>query len=198
MRCGANTLSGRQCLDDARGGAEFCAVHKGNLSAAGTIAVAAGAVVGNVLAPGIGGALLGGIAGHVVLQVARASSPRRKRLFVSFDFHNDRALKDFILGQARHPDAGFQVVNHSLNEAAPEREWTRKARAAIARSDLVLVLVGRNTFRAAGVLKEVKLARAAGVPVAQIIGYRRGDYRPVAGAGRLYSWSRANLLKLLG
>ncbi len=31
----------------------------------------------------------------------------KKRVFVSFDFDNDRTLKDFIIGQARLPDSPF-------------------------------------------------------------------------------------------
>ena len=46
-------------------------------------------------------------------------------------------------------------------------------------------------------LKEVKMARDAGIPIFQIIGYKDGDYTPVPNAGRLYSWSWPNLKKLL-
>ena len=58
------------------------------------------------------------------------------RVFVSFDFDNDRVLKDFILGQAKKEDSPFEVIDHSLKEAAPERDWEKKARAAIARSGI--------------------------------------------------------------
>ena len=33
----------------------------------------------------------------------------KKRAFVSFDFDNDPALKDFVIGQARLPDSPFEV-----------------------------------------------------------------------------------------
>jgi hypothetical protein len=121
----------------------------------------------------------------------------KKRVFVSFDFDNDRVLKDFILGQAKKEDSPFDVIDHSLKEAAPERDWENKAMEAIVRSDLVLVMVGAKTYRAQGVLKEVAMAREAGVTVVQIIGYRDGDYTPVSDAGRLYSWNWPNLKNLL-
>lgn len=57
----------------------------------------------------------------------------KKRVFISFDFDNDRVLRDFMLGQARLPDSPFEVIDHSLKEAAPERNWEVKARAAIGR-----------------------------------------------------------------
>ncbi|MBX3717778.1 MAG: hypothetical protein KF738_17400 [Burkholderiales bacterium] len=122
----------------------------------------------------------------------------KKRVFVSFDFDNDKALKDFIIGQARLPDSPFEVVDTSLKEAAPMKTWEDKARLAIKRSDLVLVMVGPNTYRAPGVLKEVTMAREEGVPIAQVIGYRDGDYTAVPNAGRLYAWNWENLKKLFG
>ena len=42
-------------------------------------------------------------------------------IFVSFDFDNDRKLKDFIIQQARRADSPFEVIDHSLKETAPER-----------------------------------------------------------------------------
>ena len=32
-----------------------------------------------------------------------------KRVFVSFDFDNDKSLKDLIIGQAKNPDSPFEV-----------------------------------------------------------------------------------------
>jgi len=122
----------------------------------------------------------------------------KKRVFVSFDFDNDKVLKDFIIGQARLPDSPFEVVDTSLKEAAPMKTWEEKARAAIRRSNIVLVMVGSDTHKAPGVLKEVAMARDEDIPVVQFIGYRDGDYTPVPDAGRLYAWNWENLKKLLG
>lgn len=122
----------------------------------------------------------------------------KKRVFVSFDFDNDKRLKDFIIGQARLPDSPFEVIDTSLKEAAPIKTWEDKARLAIKRSDLVLVMVGPNTHNAPGVLKEVKMAREAKIPIVQVIGYKDGNYTAVPDAGRLYLWNWENLKKLLG
>jgi antiphage defense system Thoeris ThsB-like protein len=144
--------------------------------------------------------------GSIVTETRRGSdfssrperSTGKKRVFVSFDFDNDKVLKDFMIGQARNPDSPFEVVDTSLKEAAPLKTWEDKARVAIRRSDLVLVMVGRYTYRAPGVLKEVRMAREEGIPIAQMIGYRDGTYTPVPNAGRLYQWDWENLKKLLG
>ncbi len=122
----------------------------------------------------------------------------KKRVFVSFDFDNDKALKDLIIGQARLPDSPFEVIDTSLKEAAPMKTWEDKAWAAIRRSDIVLVMVGPNTHRAPGVLKEVQMAREERVPIVQVISYRDKNYTPVPNAGQLYAWNWDNLKNLLG
>jgi predicted GTPase len=122
----------------------------------------------------------------------------KKKVFVSFDFDNDKVLKDFIIGQSRLEDSPFEVIDTSLKEAAPIKTWEDKARTAIKRSDIMIVMVGPNTHKAPGVLKEVSMAREEQIPVIQVIGYRDGDYTAVTNAGRLYSWNWENLKKLLG
>lgn len=122
----------------------------------------------------------------------------KKRVFVSFDFDNDKILKEFIVGQARNPDSPFEIVDTSLKEAAPQRDWEAKADAAIRRSDIVLIMVGQHTHRAPGVLKEVGMARRAGIPIVQVIGYKDGNYSAVPDGGRLYQWNWDNLKRLLG
>ena len=94
----------------------------------------------------------------------------KKKVFVSFDFDNDKALKVFIIGQARLPDSPFEVIDTSLKEAAPMKTWEDKARAAIKRSDIVLVMVGPLTYKAPGVLKEVAMSREEVIPIVQVIG----------------------------
>lgn len=196
-RCEAITKKGRRCLNAALPGCDYCRIHDGQVSDGSVAAAAIGALVGHAVFPGVGGALLGGVTASIARQLYRESRVTKKKVFVSFDFDNDRVLKDFIIGQARHADSPFEVVDHSLKEAAPEPDWPKKARAAIKRSELVLVMVGQRTHCAQGVLKEVAMAREEGVPIVQILGYKDGIYRAVPNAGRLYSWSWDNLKRLL-
>lgn len=195
-RCKATTRDGRRCLNGQRTGTDFCAIHASEIPSGELFATAAGALVGHALIPGLG-IVLGGLAGHSFRNFTGLNNMTKKRVFISFDFDNDRVLRDFMLGQARLPDSPFEVIDHSLKEAAPERNWEAKARAAIARSDIVIVMVGNDTHRAGGVLKEITMAREAGVQVVQVIGYKDGDYTPVPNAGRLYAWNWQNLKKLL-
>ncbi len=123
---------------------------------------------------------------------------RRARVFVSYDFDHDKVLTDFIIGQARLPDSPFEVSDHSLKEAAPQRDWEAKARAAISRADKFVVMLGPKTRYAAGVRKEVAMAKSLGKSRFQIFGYRNGSRSwAVPDAGVTYSWNWPNLKKLL-
>ncbi|HEY2954752.1 MAG TPA: hypothetical protein VGK89_05845 [Candidatus Eisenbacteria bacterium] len=122
----------------------------------------------------------------------------KKKVFVSFDFDNDKTLKDFIIGQAKLDDAPFEVADFSLKEAAPANDWLSKARAAISRSDVFIVMLGPKTKRAPGVLKEVGLANELKKPKFQIVGYKDGsEDLAVPDAGRVYRWNWENLKTLL-
>lgn len=122
----------------------------------------------------------------------------KKKVFVSFDFDNDKTLKDFIIGQAKLADSPFEVIDLSLKEAAPEKTWLDKARAAISRAEVFIVMLGPKTRTAPGVLKEVKLANELKKDKFQIIGYKDGsDTWAVPNAGRVYKWDWATLKTLL-
>jgi hypothetical protein len=196
-RCKATTKAGRRCLNGQQPGSDFCQVHASKISTDDLLATAFGAVLGHALLPGLG-IVLGGLTGHSLRNSIGANDMTKKRVFISFDFDNDRVLKDFILGQAKLPDSPFEVIDHSLKEAAPEHNWEAKAKASISRCDIVIVMVGPSTHRANGVLKEIAMARAAGVQIVQVIGYKDGNYTPVPNAGRLYAWNWTNLKNLLG
>lgn len=120
-----------------------------------------------------------------------------KKVFISFDFDEDKALKDLLIGQSKNPAFPFEVIDSSLVEAAPEKGWEKKAEEKISRADLVIVLVGARTHQAHGVLKEVALARKLKKKIVQLIGHKNGKYKRVPHAGVLYSWTWDNLKKLL-
>jgi hypothetical protein len=122
---------------------------------------------------------------------------KSKKVYVSFDFDEDKALKDLLIGQSKNPETPFEVTDHSLKEAAPKAGWEEKARRQIRNTDQVIVLIGPNTHRAPGVLKEVRIARALGKKIVQMIGYKDGRHKRVPGAGVVYRWTWDNLKKIL-
>jgi len=122
---------------------------------------------------------------------------KRKKIFISFDFDKDRQLKELLIGQSRHPESPFEVLDHSLREAAPEKDWEVRARDRIRLADKVIVLLGPSTHRAPGVLKEIKIARELGKKVVQVIGHKDRAHKRVPGGGVLYRWTWDNLKKIL-
>ena len=125
------------------------------------------------------------------------ASVAKTKVFVSFDFDHDEILKEFIIGQARHERSPFEVIDWSMKEAAPQKNWEEEARSRIRRADITIVMVGPYTHRAPGVLKEVAITRQEHKRIAQIIGYRDANPTPVPNAGRLYRWSWENIAAIL-
>lgn len=122
----------------------------------------------------------------------------KKRVFISYDYDNDEKLKVFIVGQAKNDDSPFEISDLSLKEAAPEKDWLDRAKAAIGRADVFIIMLGPKTKNASGVLKELKAATEKGKEKFQIIGYHDGSEDwAVPGGGRVYRWNWDNLKKLL-
>lgn len=121
----------------------------------------------------------------------------KKRVFVSFDFDNDKVLKDFLIGQSKLADSPFEVSDHSLKEAAPEKDWLDKATAAIKRSEVFIVMLGAKTKSASGVKKEVKVAKELGKTRFQIFHKNGSSAWAVEDGGRACAWDWDNLKKLL-
>ena len=120
-----------------------------------------------------------------------------KRVFFSFDFDNDQALKTLMQGQLKLPASPFAAADWSMKEAALQRQWEQEAESRIKRSDVVIVLLGSNTHRASGVLKEVAMARRNGKRLVQIILNANSNPTPVPNGGRLIRWSWPNLRSVL-
>ena len=124
-------------------------------------------------------------------------SKPRKRVFISFDFDNDKALKDFLIGQSKLEHSPFEVSDYSLKEASKEKDWEENARKKIELADMVIVMLGRKTHKAHGVLKEIAIAKSLKKKIIQVIGHKNTPYRRIKGAGYLYHWNWENLKKVL-
>ncbi|MBM3939915.1 MAG: hypothetical protein FJ318_03280 [SAR202 cluster bacterium] len=100
---------------------------------------------------------------------ARSTMTRRRKLFVSFDYANDRSRKDFFATQSRQPDATFTLSDWSLPFEEPLKEWVENTYQRINRADAVVVMVGHNTIRAPGVQREVHMAKLLGKDIYQLL-----------------------------
>ena len=116
-----------------------------------------------------------------------------KRVFLSFDFDNDQALKTMMQGQLKLPASPFEAADWSMKEAAPQRKWEQEADSRIKRSDVVVVLLGTHTHRAPGVRKEIAMARRHGKRLVQVILKAGSHPMRVRDGGRVIRWSWPNL-----
>ncbi len=88
-------------------------------------------------------------------------------IFASFEFDKDNELKNNFFRQAAD-HCNHQVRSCSLRAAYPTDAWKAKAREAIQRCDVVVILIGPDTHNAPGVQTEVEIARSLGKPIIQI------------------------------
>ena len=71
------------------------------------------------------------------------------KIFVSFEFDEDKDLKNNFYERARK-NTQHHVHNCSLNEEYSDEIWKSKARSAIKECDVVVVLIGQDTHNAPG------------------------------------------------
>ena len=118
------------------------------------------------------------------------------KMFVSFDYETDLSLKGNLVAQAELPDSPFSVTDVSLQEREPEQEWLRKAKSAIAKCDVFVVILGRNTHSAPGVLQEIEIAKGMNKRRFQLRP-QGAKWNPMKGAGEMIVWTWENLRRKL-
>ena len=65
-RCKAKTKDGSRCKNATNGDEPYCQIHKNKDNSAIPALAIGGAIIGNILAPGVGGALIGGLIGGLI------------------------------------------------------------------------------------------------------------------------------------
>jgi len=120
----------------------------------------------------------------------------KSKVFLSFDYDNDKKLKGSFISQAKHPDSPFSIADFSLEETQPENKWLSKAQSAISRSDTFIILLGQNTYNSPGVLKELKIAKGLSKKCFQLMPQGK-KYTPLKNAGEVKSWKWKNLRTIM-
>ena len=123
----------------------------------------------------------------------------KKRAFVSFDFDHDADLKTLLVGQSKHPDTEFDIVDMSIKEAIATN-WREHARRRIKGCDVVIIICGEYTNNATGVSAELNIAKNENVPYFLIWG-RSGKncVKPSSAlaSDKIYKWTWDNLKALV-
>lgn len=87
------------------------------------------------------------------------------RAFISFDFDNNSTEKLLFAGQAKNSRTPFNIEDWSSKESLPQKEWEELIKSKINKCNMLIVLVGKKTHTATGVVKEIAFAKNQDVPV---------------------------------
>ena len=103
-------------------------------------------------------------------------------------------MKNNLVAESNRPDSPFSINDLSINEKMPN--WQQKAREAIEKCDVFVVLLRENTHQASGVLREVKMVKKLNRKRFQL--REKGHSpKPLEDAGEIVAWKWKNLKKWL-
>ncbi len=123
-----------------------------------------------------------------------------KRVFISFDYDNDKDLPGNLVAQAARPDSPFSIRDRSVRAAIDEK-WRNEVRNRIRRVDIIIVICGEHTHDADGVAGEVTITQEESKPYFLLKGRRRKACtkpKNVHSSDEMHSWTWANLKNLIG
>lgn len=123
----------------------------------------------------------------------------RKRVFISFDYHNDEGAKIMLAGQAKLPDSPFEFQDASVNEHLTG-DWKEKVKRRMNNVDIVAVLCGQSTHTAKGVAAELEIVKNLGKDYFLLAAYSdKTCTKPTTAtsADKLYNWNWENLKNLI-
>ena len=87
------------------------------------------------------------------------------RAFISFDFDNNSTERILFVGQSKNSKTPFNIEDWSSKSSLPQKEWEDLIEKKINKCNMLIVLVGKKTSTATGVVKEIKFAKEQDVPV---------------------------------
>lgn len=87
------------------------------------------------------------------------------RAFISFDFDNNSTEKVLFVGQSKNSKTPFNIEDWSCKETLPQKEWENLIKDKINKCNMLIVLVGKKTYAAKGVIKEIQFAKDQKVPI---------------------------------
>ncbi len=89
---------------------------------------------------------------------------KKPNVYISFDCYNDTVEKGLFVGQTSLSTKPFKVFAWSKKHDLSHKDWAKSTGELLEQCNILLVLVGRNTFQTKDVLKEIVLARNRHVP----------------------------------
>lgn len=117
-------------------------------------------------------------------------------VYVSFDVKNDYILKDFITKMSRLYDSPFEVSYFTPEKFISLFICSYIIRSEIIKSNVLLILLGPDTYKSKIVQLEVKIANEENIKIIQMNGYRSISHLTIKGTNISFEWDW-DLLKQL-
>jgi hypothetical protein len=98
----------------------------------------------------------------LTLKIIKMANPRA---FISFDFDNNSTEKMLFVGQAKNSRTPFNIEDWSSKTSLPQKQWEDLIKEKINKCNMLIVLIGKKTSLATGVVKEIDFAKTQDVPI---------------------------------
>ena len=122
----------------------------------------------------------------------------RKRIFISFDYDNDKDLPGNLIAQAQQSESPFSFVDLSVKEPI-DSKWRQEVRKKIRNCHFVIVVCGQHTHQATGVAAELSITQEERKPYFLLRGRSRKKCKKPNNARRedpIHPWKWTRLEKL--
>ena len=87
------------------------------------------------------------------------------RAFISFDFDSNKNEKELFAGQAKNSKTPFNIQDWSSKTELPQWKWEQIIEEKVSKCSLMIVLVGRSSYWASGIKKEISFAKKHNMPL---------------------------------
>ena len=122
-----------------------------------------------------------------------------KKIFISFDYDNDKDIKGCLSYQLLNLSKKISVDDASLLYPFEER-WKKNIRSIIGDCDLVIFLCGKNTKKAKGVTAEMTITQELNKKYILLRGRKSISVtkpKHSCADDEIIDWTRENLLKII-
>ncbi|MBX3316172.1 MAG: toll/interleukin-1 receptor domain-containing protein [Phycisphaeraceae bacterium] len=102
----------------------------------------------------------------------------RTPVFLSFDYEHDLATKNRLVAEWAGEQCPIWIKDVSLPGAVTDHRWQADAAKAIDSAKAVLVICGKNTHSAKGVIAEVQMAIQRHKPIVYLQAFKYGSSLP--------------------
>ena len=95
----------------------------------------------------------------------------KKKIYISYDFANDRAFKNELVAASQGEGANFKIANWSMKPENINAKTLKEIKFHISKCDALVILVGENTATSESVKQELDLAKALDKPIIPLLAH---------------------------